>query len=99
MRRAAKVDGNHAEVVKALRSVGAAVKSLASVGDGCPDLLVSFRGWTGLLEIKDGSKPPSERRLTAAEQEFIAAWPGDVFVVTSPDEAVSRVVEAARPRA
>lgn len=71
--------------------------SLASVGGGCPDLLVSFRGWTGLLEVKDGSKPPSERRLTAAEAEFISTWPGDVFVVTAPDEAVRRVVEAARP--
>lgn len=98
MRRAAKVDGNHGDVVKALRDVGVAVKSLASVGGGMPDLLCGLRGINVLLEVKDGSKPPSERRLTAAEAEFIATWPGPVYVVTSPEEAVRVVVEAARPR-
>lgn len=98
MRRAAKVDGNHGAVVKALRDAGIAVKSLASVGGGMPDLLWALRDVTGLMEVKDGSKPPSERQLTKAEAEFIATWPGLVFVVKSPQEAVECVVEAARPR-
>lgn len=97
MRRAARTDGNHAEVVKALRDAGIAVKSLASVGGGVPDLLCALREVTCLLEVKDGSKPPSERHLTKAEAEFFATWPGLAFVVYSPKEAVSVVVEAARP--
>ena len=97
MRRAAKVDGNHGEIVKALRRVGATVKSLAMVGDGCPDLLVGFRGVLVLLEVKDGSLPPSARKLTKAEAEFVETW-AQTYVVTSAAEAVRVVVEAARPR-
>ncbi|HJP47915.1 hypothetical protein [Acinetobacter venetianus] len=44
MRRAAKIDANQTEIVKALRKFGASVQSLASTGKGCPDLLVGFRG-------------------------------------------------------
>ena len=99
MRTAAKVDGNHGEVVKALRAHGIAVKSTAAMGSGFPDLICAVRGVTVLLEVKDGAKPPSERRLTAAEAEFIGHWPGLVYVVTSAEEAVAVVVEAARPAA
>ncbi len=95
MRRAAKVDGNHAEVVQALRQAGIAVRSMAGVGDGFPDLLCAFRDTLVLLEVKDGSLPPSERKLTRQEAEFIAAWP-KTYVVTSGEEAVEVVVEAAR---
>ena len=96
MRRAARTDGNHADVVKALRGAGMAVRSMAGVGQGFPDLLVAFRDTLVLLEVKDGSLPPSERKLTQQEAEFIAAWP-KTYVVTSPEEAVNAVVEAARP--
>ena len=64
MRRAAKIDANQTEIVKALRQVGASVQSLASTGKGCPDLLVGFRGVNWLLEIKDGQKVKSARKLT-----------------------------------
>jgi hypothetical protein len=60
MRRAAKVDANHADIVKALRAAGCGVLDLSKVGNGCPDLLV-HAGVTVLMEIKDGSKPPSAR--------------------------------------
>jgi Holliday junction resolvase len=96
MRRAARVDGNHAEVVAALRKIGAAAFSTAAVGKGFPDLVVAFRGVNVLLEVKDGTLMPSHRELTAAEVEFVASWPGPVFVVTSAEEAVQVVVEAAR---
>jgi hypothetical protein len=97
--RTVKLDGNHAEVVKALRGLPAAVKSLAIVGGGMPDLLVSFRGVTGVLEVKDGRLPPSARKLTADETEFHATWPGPIAIVTSPEEACRVVTEWARPRA
>ena len=55
MRRAARTDSNHEEIVKALRAVGATVQSLAGVGHGVPDLLVGYQGKTsdtfGLFEI------------------------------------------------
>ncbi|GAB3763573.1 hypothetical protein GCM10028796_17310 [Ramlibacter monticola] len=88
MRRAAKVDRNQPEIVAALRRIGADVFSLAAVGDGIPDLLVGFRGTTYLLEVKDGSKPPSARQLTDDQIKWHAAWRGGRCVV------VSSIVEA-----
>lgn len=99
MRRAAKRDGNHAEIVKALRSAGCGVVDLAAVGAGVPDLVVCapahpFR--TCLMEVKDGSKPPSARRLTADQERFHAAWRGEIAVVTCVAEALAAVgIEAA----
>lgn len=91
MRRAAKVDANHAEVVKALRQIGCSVASLASVGAGVPDLAVGYRGVNFLLEVKDGSKVPSARKLTDDEAAFMAAWRGQYAVVTSAEQAIAVV--------
>lgn len=102
MRLRAHTDANHGDVVSALRRAGIAVKSLAAVGDGCPDLLCAFRGVTVLLEVKnpDAARGAAQAmKLTAAETEFIATWPGLVYVVTDPMEAVRLIVEAARPPA
>jgi hypothetical protein len=91
MRRAAKIDGNHAEVVHALRKIGASVQSLAAVGAGCPDLAVGFRGVNWLIELKDGSKVPSAQKLTADQIAFRALWRGQYAVVTSADQAIALV--------
>jgi hypothetical protein len=66
----AKVDANQSVIVKALRNVGAFVQPLHTVGKGCPDLLVGYRGKWHVLEIKDGDKPPSQRKLTEDEKEW-----------------------------
>jgi hypothetical protein len=89
MRRAAKIDANQQAVVDALRQVGATVHSLATVGGGCPDLLVGFRGRTCLMEVKDGNKPPSERRLTPFQVLWHEQWTGgSLTVVNSPEDAL-----------
>lgn len=93
MRRAAKVDRNQAEIVKALRQAGASVLCLHTVGQGCPDLLVDFRGKTRLIEIKDGDLPPSARKLTPDELRFSAFWTGPLDVVMSPEEALDAINE------
>lgn len=92
VRRAAKVDGNHAEIVKALREVGARTVYLREP----VDLLVGFRGINLLLEVKDLTASRKDK-LSAAEQAFFDTWPGQRAVVTSPEEAVRVVVEAGRP--
>lgn len=91
MRRAAKVDRNQPEIVAALRDVGASVQPLHSVGKGCPDLLVGFRGANYLLEVKDGRLAPSDRKLTAAQAEWHPAWRGHATVVKSVDEALKAI--------
>lgn len=89
MRRAAKVDRNQPEIVAALRSIGATVQPLHTVGQGVPDLLVGFKGQTLLMEVKDGSRPPSERKLTPDQEQWHENWTGGpVYVVTDVTAAV-----------
>jgi len=72
IRRAARVDANHGEIVAALRSIGVQVTDLSASGNGVPDLMCLWRAQIYLLEIKDGSKPPSARKLTADQVKFHA---------------------------
>lgn len=91
MRRAAKKDRNHPEIVAALRKVGCNVLDLGAVGKGCPDLLVERGTVMWLMEVKDGKRPPSERKLTPDQVEFHQKWGRVVFVVTSVEEAIKTV--------
>lgn len=88
MRRAARIDANQTQIVSALRSVGASVELLSAVGKGCPDLLVGYRGMNILMEVKDGKKPPSERKLTSDQIVWHRDWRGVVFLVTSVHDAL-----------
>ena len=89
MRTAARTDKNHAEVVAALRKVGASVQSLASIGKGCPDLLVGYHGILYLMEIKDGTNVPSKQLLTDDQKKWHEAWTGSpVYVVRSIEQAL-----------
>jgi hypothetical protein len=65
------------------------VTSLASVGNGCPDLLVGIRKVTTVMEVKDGEKPPSKRKLTEAEQDWHDAYRGSVYIVESVEQALA----------
>ena len=104
--RAAKVDANQGEIVKALRAHGCEVLSLAPMGGGCPDLLVwtpytyllgmgvrvSNGGRHLLFEVKDGSKPPSARKLTPDQERWHDDWAGwPVYVVCSVQEALDLI--------
>ena len=88
MRYANRIDANQNKIVDALRKAGAVVR-IISQGDGIPDLLVGYRGYTILMEVKDGDKVPSARKLTEAEQKFFDDWRGGMLVViNSVDEAL-----------
>lgn len=81
-----KVDANQAVLVTELRRVGASVQSLASLGQGTPDLLVGWRGGNYLFEVKDPRKPPAQRKLTEAEERWHGAWRGRCYTVETFDE-------------
>jgi hypothetical protein len=84
-----RVDSNQQAIVKALRACGASVEPrLSQVGHGVPDLLVGFRGVNLLMEVKDGDKSESRRRLTPDEQEWIQTWRGQYVIVNSVEDAV-----------
>ena len=80
MRRAAKVDLNHTEIVTALRKLGWSVLSLAAVGKGVPDLLCHRAGVLRLCEVK-GPKG----KLTEDQEVFHKLWP--VVILRSVDDA------------
>ena len=83
MRRNAKVDANHAVIVAALRQVGASVQDLAKVGQGCPDILVGYRGQNYLMEIKT-----NKGKATLPQIAWHTFWQGQVVVVRDVDEAL-----------
>lgn len=86
MRKIARRDANHAEIVAEFRRLGCSVLDLACLGNDDPDLLVACAGMSALVEVKDGSKPPSQRKLSEGQLKFLATWKGDVQVVTRVEE-------------
>jgi Holliday junction resolvase len=85
-----RTDANHGVVIEALRKAGWCVISLAQVGDGCPDAIAAKHGRIELIEIKDGRKRPSERKLTPDEVTFhqrLLAAGVTVKVITDVDGA------------
>ena len=88
MRRFPRIDANHGVIVDTFRQLGCSVVSLASVGSGCPDIIVGFRRRNLLVEIKDGKKAPSDRKLSSDEKSFFETWKGAACVVISRDEAI-----------
>ena len=86
-----KSDQNQNGIVSDLRKAGCSVQHLVSVGQGCPDLLVGRAGHNYLLEIKDGRKPPSQRKLTPDQVTWHKQWRGSVSVVKNREEALKAV--------
>lgn len=97
MRKRGRSDENQDDLVKALRAVRCRVLVLSGIGQGAPDLLVlsPFTNALHLLEVKDGAKVPSARKLTSDEQDFSNEW-GVVQVVNDEAEALAAVKR--RPR-
>lgn len=95
MKYGARVDANQAEIVSALRAIGCFVQSLASVGHGCVDLLVAYRGRWFAVEVKDGAKIASKQKLTPDEQKWhdAASRCAPVYVVHSVAEAIAVVTQ------
>lgn len=84
-RYALRVDANQSQVISALESAGAKVLVI-----GKPvDLLVGINGKFAFFEVKDGSKPPSQRKKTKLQERFFALFPGyPVCLVDGPEAAL-----------
>jgi Holliday junction resolvase len=87
MRRAAKVDANQPEIVDCFRKFGWSVLIISQLKNCC-DIIVSKNGRTVAVEIKDGSKPPSQRKLTEGEEKFRQDWQGEYAIVESIDDVI-----------
>ena len=79
-RRAARTDANQTEIVEALRKSGWYVLIVSKLKNCC-DVIASKKGRTVAIEIKDGNKAPSERRLTKGELKFKDEWQGEYALI------------------
>jgi len=86
MRYNAKTDQNQAEIVAALRAVGATVHPIHRLGGGLPDLLVGYRGQNYLLEVKTATG-----HLTPDEAKFFQTWRGQVAIVRNITQALAAI--------
>jgi hypothetical protein len=75
-------DANQDEIVRALRRVGATVEVIEQP----LDLLVGFRGFNYLLEVKTRTGT-----LNMGQIDFTANWRGHWDVVRSVDEALQAI--------
>jgi Holliday junction resolvase len=87
-----RVDSNQVEIVKELRRLGMEVEHLHSVGKGCPDILVGYKGKNVLLEIKRDEKA----KLTPDQVLWHHSWKGQVTVVSNVIDAIKAVKEVCR---
>ncbi len=78
-------DANEPEVIRTLEQVGAMVIKMRTP----VDLLVGFRGYNYLLEVK---RPLGRRKrgsdYTPDQRLFFRDWHGSVHVVRTPNEAL-----------
>jgi len=85
-RRGHRKDANTDAIVATFKLAGFDVHPT----NGTWDLTVRLKatGAVRLIEVKDGTKPPSARKLTPAEQKFHANWGQSVVIVESADDVL-----------
>lgn len=80
-RRAARADANQEQVVRWFRALGASVAHIHTVGQGVPDLLVGWRGYNLLVEVKQ-----PKGRLTPDETTWHETWLGQVAIIRTLED-------------
>lgn len=92
MRHAARTDSNQQDIISALRKVGVSAEYIKQPFD-----LVTYnprKKETAFVECKV-KRPTSEggsNGLTKAQTEFVARWPGPIYIVRSAEDAVRQVL-------
>lgn len=75
-----RVDANQTELVREAERLGAQVQRISNIGQGCPDLLGAKDGRWFVVEVKDGSKPPSKRKLNERQVEWHRRFDAPVWL-------------------
>ncbi len=88
-----KADDNQVKVAEAFRRLRWSYKHTHTIGKGFPDGIAGYNGVNYLIEIKDGSKVKSQRKLTEDEQKFHDEWKGQVVIIESVDDVIRFVKE------
>lgn len=89
--RGKRVDSNQTAIKQALEAVGWYVHDTSGLGYGFADLVAAKGGKLRLIEVKDGAKPKSARKLTQAEYDFFWSMREagvEVHLIESVDQAL-----------
>jgi len=92
MKTNARIDRNQPEVVKYFRSMGFSVLHVHQLKN-CVDIIISNGKVTAAIEIKDGEKVPSARKLTPGELKFKEEWQGHWYLCESIQDASDIVID------
>ena len=93
LRRAAKKDARHAEMVADLRKMHFSVIDLSRVGDNCPDMLVGRQGIDVIAEVKTRLTKhkvvSATQYLTDGQRALHERWRGSpIFACFTAEEIV-----------
>ena len=93
MRRAAKVDLNHSQMVRDIRDCGYPVLDLAGVGGGCPDIAIPAQGIWHMVEIKQPGRRGKKNEFTPAQIKFHAMYGhyADIHIAYTLDDALRAI--------
>jgi hypothetical protein len=85
MAYAKRVDENHNLIKHTFIALGASVLDLSRVGQGCPDMLIGYKGKCAMVEIKSSNKA----QFTEPQLKFIKNWRGSsISRIDSVDGAI-----------
>lgn len=94
--RYGRKDANQNELVAVWESLDCSVLDISQSPVGF-DVVVGYKTQAILVEIKDGTKPPSARKLTENEFSAHLNWRGPKAIVKNNEEALA-VVKLLRAR-
>lgn len=89
----AKADKNQPEIVAEYRRLGASAQHVHMVGKGFVDIVVGYRGFNELVEIKDPKQPMSKRKLNKEEQKWHDNWSGTARVIETKEDVLAHILE------
>lgn len=95
-RFASRVDANQKEMTKMLRMMGVSVWLTHDTAQPGVDAVIGLETKSGrkvnvLIEIKDGTKPLSQQKLTPKEVDFHRSWKGEIVILNSKEQAFNFV--------
>ncbi len=80
-------DANHAPVMAKFRELCPVVEDHSQGDHGYDAIIRTSRGVVYVVEIKDGKRPPSQRRLTDNEKAAMSRWGWQFALVESERDA------------
>jgi len=84
-----RVDENQKTLIHTFIALGASVLNLSTVGRGCPDLLIGYKGKTVLVEIKSSEKS----KYTDPQVKFMQEWRGGAISRINSVDAAIRLIK------